>query len=114
MILRKNNQPDASQEFDVMMCWLNDTPAQDRAKYTIMHTSNEQKAMIKEVVYKVDINTYSRIKEDKILKRNDIFRAKIRTTKPLMIDSYKTNRNTGSIILINDQTKETVAAGMVI
>lgn len=114
MILRKKNQPDASQEFDVMMCWLNDTPAQDRAKYTIMHTSNEQKAMIKEVIYKVDVNTYNRITEDKNLNRNDIFRAKIRTTKPLMIDPYKSNRNTGSIILINDQTKETVAAGMVI
>lgn len=114
MILRKNNQPEASQEFDVMLCWLNNKSAQPRAKYTIMHTSNEQKAMIKEVVYKLDINTYNRINDDKQLNMNDICRVKIRTTKPLMIDAYKYNRTTGSIILIDENTKETVAAGMIV
>lgn len=114
MILRKNNQPEAIQEFDVMLCWLNNKSAQPRAKYTIMHTSNEQKAMIKEVVYKLDINTYQRINEDKDLHMNDICRVKIRTTKPLMIDAYKNNRTTGSLVLIDENTKETVAAGMII
>lgn len=114
MILRKNNQPEAIQEFDVMLCWLNNKAAQPRAKYTIMHTSNEQKAMIKEVVYKLDINTYQRINEDKDLHMNDICRVKIRTTKPLMIDAYKNNRTTGSLVLIDENTKETVAAGMII
>ena len=114
MILRKNNQPDASQEFDVMLCWLNNKSAQPRAKYTIMHTSNEQKAMVKEVVYKLDINTYQRINDDKDLNMNDICRVKIRTTKPLMVDAYKNNRTTGSIVLIDENTKETVAAGMIV
>jgi len=114
MILRKNNQPDASQEFDVMLCWLNNKSAQPRAKYTIIHTSNEQKAMIKEVVYKLDINTYQRINDDKGLNMNDICRVKIRTTKPLMVDAYKNNRTTGSIVLIDENTKETVAAGMIV
>ncbi|MCH8534465.1 MAG: GTP-binding protein [Flavobacteriaceae bacterium] len=114
MILRKNNQPEAIQEFDVMLCWLNNKSAQPRAKYTIMHTSNEQKAMIKEVVYKLDINTYQRINEDKDLHMNDICRVKIRTTRPLMIDAYKNNRTTGSLVLIDENTKETVAAGMII
>ena len=114
MILRKNNQPEASQEFDVMLCWLNNKSAQPRAKYTIMHTSNEQKAMIKDVIYKLDINTYNRINDDKQLNMNDICRVKIRTTKPLMIDAYKYNRTTGSIILIDENTKETVAAGMIV
>lgn len=114
MILRKNNQPEASQEFDVMLCWLNNKSAQPRAKYTIMHTSNEQKAMVKEVVYKLDINTYQRINDDKDLNMNDICRVKIRTTKPLMVDAYKNNRTTGSIVLIDENTKETVAAGMIV
>jgi len=114
MILRKNNQPEATQEFDVMLCWLNNKSAQPRAKYTIMHTSNEQKAMIKDVIYKLDINTYNRINDDKELNMNDICRVKIRTTKPLMIDAYKYNRTTGSIILIDENTKETVAAGMIV
>ena len=70
--------------------------------------------MIKEVMYKYDINTMDRIKEDKELKMNDISKVKIRTTKPLMIDSYRDNRFTGSIILIDDKTNETVAAGMII
>ena len=97
-----------------MLCWLNNKPAQPRAKYSIRHTSNEQKAMIKEVVYKFDINTLDRIHEDKELKMNDISKVRIRTTKPLMIDGYRENRTTGSVILIDDATNETVAAGMIV
>lgn len=114
MIVKKNNQPQVSQEFDVMLCWLNNFPAKPRAKYTIVHTTNEQKAMIKDVIYKVDINTYNRDNEDKDLKMNDIARVKIRCTRPLMTDPYRDNRNTGSIILIDESTNETVAAGMLV
>ncbi|MBR9756925.1 MAG: GTP-binding protein, partial [Algicola sp.] len=110
MIVRSNNTPDASQDLEVMLCWLNDAPAKPRAKYTIRHTSNEQKAMIKEVIYKIDINTLGRISDDKTLGMNDISKVKIRTTKPLMVDSYRENRTTGSIILVDDATNETVAA----
>ena len=114
MIVRAKNRPECSQDIEVMLCWLNDSPAKPRAKYSIMHTSNEQKAIIKEVIYKVDVNTFDRDTADKELNMNDICRAKIRTTKPLMIDSYRDNRITGSIILIDDSTNETVAAGMII
>ncbi|GGD41165.1 sulfate adenylyltransferase subunit 1 [Muriicola marianensis] len=114
MIVRSNNMPESSQDVEVMLCWLNNRPAQPRAKYTLMHTSNEQKAMIKEVMYKYDINTMERIKDDVELKMNDISKVKLRTTKPLLIDAYKDNRYTGSLILIDDQTNETVAAGMII
>lgn len=114
MIVKKNNKPQALQEFDAMLCWLNREAAKPRAKYTILHTSNEQKAMIKEVVYKVDINTYSRIKDNKILGMNEISRVTIKTTRPLMIDEYRDNRVTGSFVLIDDATHETVAAGMII
>lgn len=114
MIVRSNNKPEASQDIEVMLCWLNNSPAKPRAKYIIKHTSNDQKAMIKDVVYKIDINTLSRITDDKELGMNDISKVKIRTTKPLMVDSYRENRITGSIILVDDTTNETVAAGMVV
>lgn len=113
MIVKANNKPTPSQEFDAMLCWLNNSPTRPRAKYTILHTTNEQKAMIKEILYKIDINTYSRDEESKNLNMNDIARIKIRTTRPLMIDEYRDNRITGSFVLIDDATHETVAAGMI-
>jgi sulfate adenylyltransferase subunit 1 len=114
MIVRSNNKPEASQDIEVMLCWLNNETAKSRAKYTIKHTSNDQKAMIKEVVYKYNINTLDRVNDDKELNMNDICKVKIRTTKPLMVDSYRENRTTGSVILVDDATNETVAAGMIV
>ncbi len=114
MIVRKNNKPEVSQEFDVMLCWFNNDSAKPRAKYLVKHTSNEQRAIIKEVVYKMDINSFERNNADKELNMNDICRVKIRTTHRLMIDSYRDNRNTGSIILVDETTNETVAAGMIV
>lgn len=114
MIVKTNNKPEPLQEFDAMLCWLNNNPARPRAKYTIVHTSNEQKAMIKDIVYKIDINSYTRNEDDKDLAMNDIARIKIRTTRPLMVDEYRDNRVTGSFVLIDDATHETVAAGMIV
>ena len=114
MIVKTTNQPKVVQEFDTMLCWLNNNSANPKAKYTILHTSNEQKAMIKDVMYKIDINTYSREEDNKELNMNDIARVKIRTTRPLMVDEYRDNRITGSFVLIDDVTHETVAAGMIL
>ena len=114
MIVRDNNQPEMSQDVEVMLCWLNNQGPRPRAKYVLRHTSNEAMAMIKEVQYKMDINTLHRNEEDTNIGMNDIARVKLRTTKPLLVDSYRRNRNTGSIILIDEATNETVAAGMVI
>lgn len=114
MIVKMNNQPMAVQEFDAMLCWLNNTAARPRAKYTILHTTNEQKALIKDVVYKIDINSFGRMEEDKELSMNTIARVTIKTTRPLMIDEYRDNRITGSFTLIDDATHETVAAGMIV
>jgi len=114
MIVKSNNKPVTSQDIEVMLCWLHNDSAKPRTKYTIKHTSNDQKAMIKEVVYKYNVNSLERINDDKELNMNDICKVKIRTTKPLMIDPYRENRTTGSIILVDDATNETVAAGMVI
>ena len=97
-----------------MLCWLANETAKSRAKYTIVHTSHEERAIIKEVVYKMDINTFERDSEDSNLSMNDIARVKIRTTRRMMLDAYRGNRNTGSIILIDENTNETVAAGMLL
>ena len=114
MIVRTNNQPEVTQDVEVMLCWMQNTPPKPRAKYVLRHTTNEVRAVIKEIVHKVDINTLHRNLEDREIKMNDIARVKIRTTKPLLIDSYRKNRNTGSLILVDEATNETVAAGMVI
>ncbi|MGB5508506.1 sulfate adenylyltransferase subunit 1 [Robiginitalea sp.] len=114
MIVRSNNQPVATQDLEVMLCWLNNSPAKPRAKYTILHTSNQQKAVIKEIIHKIDIQSLNRNPDDKDLNMNEICKVKIRTTKPLMIDPYRENRSTGSVILVDDMTNETVAAGMIL
>ena len=113
VIVRPNNKPEALQDIDVMLCWLNRNGPMPRAKYVVRHTSNETRCMIKEVLYKVDINTLHRLEGDQQIEMNDIARVRLRTTKPLMIDDYKENRATGSIILVDEITNETVAAGMV-
>ncbi|MBC6409692.1 MAG: sulfate adenylyltransferase subunit CysN [Ekhidna sp.] len=114
MIVRTNNKPEPKQDIEVMLCWLNNKGPMPRAKYIIRHTTSEAKAMIKEIRYKLDINTLHRNEQEKSIGVNDICRASLRTTKPLLIDSYRKNRSTGSIILIDEGTNETVAAGMVI
>lgn len=113
MLVRTHNQPKVVQEFDAMICWLDEKPARERAKYTIMHANSEQQAVIKDVIYKMDINKLERIEDDKSLNMNDICRITIRASQPLMADSYQSNRVTGSFILVDEGTKNTVAAGMI-
>ncbi len=114
MIVRENNRPEISQDIDIMICWLNDKPMRPGGKYALMHTSNEVRCMIRDVKYKIDINTLDRNNEDKSIGMNDIGRLSIRTTKPLYFDSYRQNRVTGSLILIDEATNETVCAGMIV
>lgn len=114
MIVRKNNQPEVLQDLDVMICWLNAKSPRVRAKYVLRHTTNEARAMITEVVYKMDINTLHRQEDEKEIAMNDIARIKLRATKPILCDPYRKNRHTGSLILIDEATNETVAAGMII
>ena len=114
MIVRTNNQPEPKQDIDVMLCWLNQKGPQSRSKYAIRHTTCDAKAMIKEIRYKLDINTLHRNEGDKSITVNDICRVQLRTTRPLLADSYRRNRTTGSIILVDEGTNETVATGMII
>jgi sulfate adenylyltransferase subunit 1 len=114
MLVRENNKPTVDQDIDVMICWMNEKKMIPGGKYTVRHTSQTARCIIKEVKYKMDINSLHRNEEDREIGLNDIGRITIRTTKPLFFDSYTRNRNTGSIILVDEATNETVAAGMII
>jgi len=113
MIAKTNNPPEVSQDIDAMICWFSDKPMNPRGKFLLRHTSREVKAVIKTVAYKVDINTLHKVEDDLEFKFNDIGRISLRTSAPLIHDPYKSNRSTGSFILIDSQTNETVAAGMI-
>ena len=114
MIVRENNAPEVGQDLNVLVTWMSTTPLLARTKVVIKHTTNECLAMVKELKYKVDINSLHRIEGIQELAMNDIARILIRTSKPIFYDAYKKNRQTGSIIIIDEQTNETIGAGMII
>ena len=114
MLVREHNQPFVGQELDLMICWMNSKKLLVKGKYTIRHTSQNARCIIQEIRYKIDINTLHRIEDKKEIGLNDIGRIAIKTTKPLFYDKYSRNRNTGSIIIVDEATNETVGAGMII
>lgn len=114
MIVRENNCPEVGQDFDIMICWMNEKKLQLNYKYNIKHTSKDARCIIKNIRYKVDVNTLHRIENDFEVGMNDIARIQIRTTQPFFYDKYKINRSTGSVIIIDEGTNETVGAGMII
>ena len=114
MLVRSHNQPNLNQDIEIMMCWLDNKAPNPKSKYIIKHTTSEAKAIIKNIRYKLDVNTLHRNVENLNIGMNDVARVQLRTTKPLLTDAYRKNRTTGSIILIDESTHETVAAGMII
>jgi len=113
MIVKENNQPQLGQDIEVMMCWMSDKPMMPGTRYFLRHTTAELRCMVKEIVYKVDVNTLNQIQDGQSLKMNEIARVQLRTTKPLFFDSYRKNRQTGSLILIDEGTFNTVGVGMI-
>jgi len=114
MIAKPGNQPTTSQDLELMVCWLNTAPLREGGTYALKHTTRSQRCIVKEVHYKLDINTLHRVPGDRSIGINDIGRIRIRGTQPLFFDSYTKNRGTGSLILIDEQTNETVGAGMIL
>jgi sulfate adenylyltransferase subunit 1 len=114
MIVKEFSQPTISQDLDIMVCWFYEHKLEVGSKFVLKHTSREVKCVIKDVRYKIDINTLHRIQDDKIIGMNDIGRISIRTSSPLFFDIYKKNKITGSVILIDEKTNNTVAAGMIL
>jgi sulfate adenylyltransferase subunit 1 len=114
MIVREANVPTTTQDLEAMVCWFNDRPLNLGGKYLLLHTSRESRCIVKDIRYKMDINQLVRNTDDKVFRMNDIGRVVIRTQSPLFIDSYRKNRITGSFVLVDEGTNETVAAGMIV
>ena len=114
VLVRPNNQPDCIQDVDAMLCWMNPKALIPRGKYAFRMMTKECRCMVTDVQYKMDINTLHRVEDDKQLAMNDIGRVRLRTTEPVCVDGYKRNRKTGSFVLIDEGTNETVAAGMIL
>jgi sulfate adenylyltransferase subunit 1 len=114
MIVKENNVPAVSQDVEMMFCWFNQKQLQIKGRYILRHTTNEVKCIVNEIKYKININTMERNTKDKDVNMNEIGRMSIRTQKPIFFDSYRKNRITGSVVLIDEATNETVCAGMIV
>jgi len=114
MIAKPNNLPVASQDLEAMICWFHEQKLRPNGRYIIRQTTREAKCLVKAVRYKVDINTLHKTENDLEIGMNDIARIQLRTTSPILHDPYRRNRHTGSIILVDEFTNNTVAAGMIL
>jgi len=114
LLAKPENMPQSGQEIELMVCWMTDKKMQTNAKYLVRHTTKEAKCIVKSIEYKLNISTLEKIEDDKTLGINEIGRIKIKTSTPLYYDAYKKNRSTGSLILIDEYTNETVGAAMII
>ncbi|MDR0713340.1 MAG: GTP-binding protein [Bacteroidales bacterium] len=113
ILAREDEQPCVSQDVKMMICWFNERPLHVRNKYIIMHATRETVGIVKNIHAVININTLEAEQGDDTLKMNDIASITIRTAQPLVFDPYKKNRNTGSLILVDPDTFETVGAGMI-
>ncbi|OAV65995.1 Bifunctional enzyme CysN/CysC [Bacteroidales bacterium Barb6XT] len=114
MIVKKGELPQVNASISLLVCWLNHRPLRIGAKYIIRHTSDEVFGIIKDVYFKVNINTLEHETVDKKVMMNDIAHIEIKTSKPLKYDLYEQNRTTGSLVIIDEATFETVGAGMIV
>jgi len=114
MLVLDQHESLSSQEIDLMVCWFSEKPLQLNGKYIVKHTTNEVRAIVKKVDYKINISTLEQDDSNLQVNMNDIARISIKTTKPLFYDPYTENRNTGSLILIDEGTNVTVAGGMIL
>ena len=113
MICRPQNAPVPAQDIDAMVCWMTNAPLRPKQKFSIKHTTRSGRAMVKDVLYRLDVNTLHRDLETKELGLNEMGRVQLRTTVPLLCDPYEKNRLTGSFILVDETTGVTAGAGMI-
>ena len=115
MLCRPNNRPTSTQDLDAMISWMDsDLTLSTDTTYTMLHTTRDTRVSVKELEYRLDINTLHRVEDAPTLGLNEIGRVRLRTQKPLHFDPYRRNRETGSFILIDEATNNTVAAGMIL
>ena len=114
LLCRPNNQPIVGQDLDAMVCWMSDRPLLSRGRYAIKHTTRWGRAVVNDILYRLDVNTGHRDDTARELKLNDLGRIRLRTTTPILYDPYRRNRVTGSFILVDEANNTTVAAGMLL
>jgi len=115
MICRPNNRPNAGQDVDAMVCWFSErTTLASGNKYAIKHTTRWARALVRDLHYRLDVNTLHRDEAATSLSLNEIGRVTLRTTQPLFYDEYRRNRTTGSFILVDESTNDTVAGGIIL
>ena len=114
LICRPRNQPQVSRDIDAIVCWIDQRPAEQSGRYLIKHTTRTTTAVISTLDYKIDVDTLHRDVNVSGLELNEIGRLRLRTSVPLAFDLYNRNRLTGSFILIDEASNNTVAAGMII
>ncbi|GAA1821320.1 hypothetical protein GCM10009682_46870 [Luedemannella flava] len=115
LICRVHNAPKPAQDIDALVCWMDEAAVlEPRRKLAVKHTTRSARAVVKDLQYRLDVNTLHRDEGAESLKLNEIGRVRLRTTLPLLADEYRRNRTTGGFILIDEQTNRTVGAGMII
>ena len=114
MICRPHNQPTVANELEAMMCWMADAPLRKDGRYFLKHTTRTVRAVVDDLRYRIDVNTLHRDQAADGLGLNEIGRVRLRTSAPLLLDSYDLSRTTGGFVLIDETTQDTVGAGMVI
>jgi sulfate adenylyltransferase subunit 1 (EFTu-like GTPase family) len=115
MIVKAGEEPFVNQEFDAMICWFADKKTlKPRSRFYLRHTTNETRAVVTDVLYKVNISTLEKTSESNEFGLNDIGCIRVRTSAPIFFDTYSKNRTTGSFVLVDEQTNNTVAAGMIL
>ncbi|ACB77218.1 sulfate adenylyltransferase subunit 1 [Opitutus terrae] len=116
MLARPNNMPEATQDLEVMLCWLSEQPLDPARRYVLQHTTRETKCLVRAVRYRLDVTTLHRQSDagGAAVQMNDFARVSLRTMAPVFRDSYKKNRQTGAVILVDEASNSTVAAGMIL
>jgi len=114
LICRPHNQPDITNDFEAMVCWMADEPLRPGGRYVIKHATRSAKAIVDDMRYRMDVNSLQRDQGADELGLNEIGRVRIRTSNPLLLDEYRQSRATGGFILIDEATSDTVGAGMVV
>jgi sulfate adenylyltransferase subunit 1 len=113
MIVTGDSAPECETEVHAMICWMSDKPLQPGGKYAVRHTTRDARCIVREIGHKIDMTTLDEIEAEEV-KLNDIARVTLKSTVPLCADPYKRNRETGSLILIDEASNVTVGAGMIV
>jgi bifunctional enzyme CysN/CysC len=113
MICRPNNVPETTQDIDAMVSWMSEVPLRPGQKLAVKHTTRSARVLVRDLQYRLDVNTLHRVEDAAELRLNEIGRVRLRATQPLLCDPYRRNRATGGFVLVDESSNQTVGAGMI-